>query len=175
MKPVLLVIAQMGYQDLELAGTRQGLAENGLGVVLASVQAGPCQGKFGGQEMAAIALKDVVVTDYDRIAFIGGPGAATLKAEPQALRVAREAFEGGLPLGAICIAPLILGAAGVLSGKRATVWEGGRGEERMELQKRGAIPTEELVTIDGNVVTGNGPDAALAFGQALAAVESTAA
>jgi protease I len=117
-----------------------------------------------------VALKDVEVGDYDRIGFIGGPGAAALKAEPHALRVAREAFEAGMPLGAICIAPTILAAAGVLQGKRATVWEGGRGEERAEIQKRGAIPTAELVTIDGTVVTGNGPDAALAFGQALAAL-----
>lgn len=170
MKPVLLIIAQSGYQDLELAGSRQGLAESGLSVVLASVAAGPCLGKFGGQETAAVALKDVDVGDYDRIAFIGGPGAAALKAEPHALRVAREAFAAGMPLGAICIAPTILGAAGVLQGKRATVWEGGHGEERAELQKRGAIPTEEMVTIDGMVVTANGPDAALAFGQALAAL-----
>lgn len=170
MKPVLIIIAQAGFQDLELAGTRQGLAEGGFSVVLASVKAGLCQGKFGGQETATVALKDVAVGDYDRVAFIGGPGASALKAEPQALRVAREAFEAGMPLGAICIAPTILGAAGVLQGKRATVWEGGHGAERAELQKRGAIPTSELVTIDGTIVTGNGPDAALAFGQALAAL-----
>lgn len=165
----LLIIAQTGYQDHELAGTRDALVVAGFAVVLASEAAGPCTGKFGGSEEASVALRDVHIDDYDRIAFIGGPGAVALAQDPEALRIAREAAASGRPFGAICIAPTILAAAGVLQGKRATVWNEDDEQETV-LTAAGATSTGEAVTIDGMLVTANGPKAAKAFGQALAAL-----
>lgn len=168
-KTALLIIAQHGYQDHELVGTRDGLTGVGFDVVLASSAAGACTGKFGGVEQAAIALKDVQAGDYDRIAFIGGPGAAAYAKDTEALRIAREAVGAGKPLGAICIAPTVLAAAGVLQGKRATVWNEDDAQEAV-LTAAGAMYTGEPVTIDGMLVTGNGPKAAEAFGKAFAGV-----
>lgn len=164
----LLIIAKHGYQDYELKGTRDGLSAAGFEIVIASTDAGPCAGKFGGSEEATVALRNVRVTEYDRIAYIGGPGAGTLKDDSHALRIAREAMEAGLPLGAICIAPTILAAAGVLKGKRATVWDDGQGTQIAFLTSHGALFTGESVTTDGRIVTGSGPDAAEAFGKTFA-------
>ncbi len=167
MPSVLLIIAQHHYQDRELEGTRRGLIDAGLSVVLASKEVGMCTGKFGGTEEATVALRDVDVHAYDRIAFIGGPGAVGLVEDADALRIAQEMAVSSKPLGAICIAPLILAAAGVLEGKMATVWDDGRGTQIREMQRSGAVFVDEPVVTDGLLVTGNGPAAAEEFGRVL--------
>ena len=66
-------------------------------------------------------------------------------------------------LGAICVAPVILARAGVLAGRRATVFP----SERSVLLARKALPQKQDVVIDGKVVTASGPAHAASFGQAL--------
>lgn len=165
----LLVIAQHGYQDKELAGTRDGLLAAGFDVVLAAKEVGECTGKLGGTEQATVAMRDITVADYDRIAFIGGPGAGELASDPEALKLANDAYRADMPLGAICIAPTILAKAHALDGKRATVWDS-EGKQISLLEEYGATYSGEEVTVDGNIVTGNGPNAAEEFGKTLAAL-----
>lgn len=166
MKKALIIIAQSGYQDIEYAGTRKSLEDAGFEIVIGAKDEGPCSGSMGGTEDATVAMRDVTVTDYDAIAFIGGPGAALLASDADALKVANDAYRADMPLGAICIAPTILAKAQVLSGKRATVWNED-GLQQQILETYGAEYTGEAVTIDGNIVTGNGPKAAEEFGHAL--------
>ena len=73
------------------------------------------------------------------------------------------------PLGAICIAPTILAAAGVLEGIKATVWNRDNAESAF-LELHGAIFTNESVTQDGLIITGNGPEAAEEFGKIFASL-----
>ena len=167
MRKTLLIIAKQGFQDVELNGTRDSLTEAGFQIVLASTEAGPCVGKFGGKEKATVALKDVDVNDYDRIGYIGGPGAANLWQNADAKRIAQETVNAKKPLGAICIAPKILAAADVLAGKRATVWNED-GDQAGFLALHDCEYTGEEVTVDGLIVTGNGPGAAVAFGKVFA-------
>lgn len=169
MQTALVIVAKEGFQDKELEGTLTGLLEAGFEVTIASTEAGTCTGKLGGTVEAQIALRDVVVSRFERIAFIGGPGAHALAGNFDALNVARAAAKTGMPVGAICVAPTILAAAGVLDGKKATVWDKD-GEQIALLQKHGATYTGEPVTVDGNIVTGNGPDAAEEFGKRFAAL-----
>lgn len=165
----LLVIAQKGYQDVELKGTRDGLLAAGFSVVLCSKETGECIGKYDGRETSEIAMRDVKVGDYDRVAFIGGPGAFALADDADALALARAVETAKKPLGAICIAPTILAAAGVLRGKKATVATPS-GEQVPFLESKGAVYTGEPVTVDGLVVTANGPAAAVEFGKTFASL-----
>lgn len=167
MPKALVVIAQEGYQDTELAGTVRGLSNAGFTTVIASKNAGLCTGKLGGTQQATLAICDVVIQDYDRVAFIGGPGAGAYASDPDALHLAQEAQRANMPIGAICIAPTILAKAHVLEGKRATVWDSG-GEQIAILERYGAKYTGEAVTVDGSIVTANGPDAAEEFGKSIA-------
>ncbi|MAE68445.1 MAG: DJ-1/PfpI family protein [Candidatus Peribacteraceae bacterium] len=167
MPKALIIIAQEGYQDKEYQGTRDGLEDAGNIIIIASKEVGSCSGSLGGSQEATVALKDVQVSDYDRIAFIGGPGAGALASNADALKIANDAYRANMPLGAICIAPTILAKAQVLDGKRATVWNGD-GKQSEVLETYGAEYTGEAVTIDGNIVTGNGPGAAEEFGKTLA-------
>ncbi len=169
MATALIILARKGYQDLEFAGTKKGLAEAGFAIVIAAQETGTCFGKFGGTQEASVALQDIDISQYNRIAFIGGPGAGALAEDPVALKIANEAYRANMPLGAICIAPIILAKARVLNGKRATVWDAG-GEQIALLEQYGATYTGERVTVDGNIVTGNGPEAAEEFGRTFAAL-----
>lgn len=166
-KKVLVIIARDGFQDHELAGVRRELQLAGFQIVLASTRSGPCTGKFGSVEHAQIALPDVAVEEFDRTVFIGGPGALSLVENEEAKAIARSTIAAGKVLGAICIAPLILAHAGVLKGRRVTVWDSG-GEQTAILKEYGAIYTGEKVTVDGKIVTGNGPMAAEEFGRVMA-------
>ena len=61
-------------------------------------------------------------------------------------------------IGAICAAPIVLGACGLLQGKRATCYPG------FEEELTGATTVVEPVVIDGNIVTSRGVGTALDFG-----------
>jgi protease I len=167
MKKVLVIIAHRGFQDHEFEGTVNGLRGSSYEVRVASTEKGTCVGKFGGEVEATIALRDVVVDEFDRIAFIGGPGARELMDNPDAHRIAQETVKAGKVLGAICIAPTILAKAGVLRGKKATVWNEDNQADSI-LTREGAQYTGESVTVDGRIITANGPKAAEEFGKIFA-------
>src|SRR5205823_14713584 len=65
----------------------------------------------------------------------------------------------------VCTGALVLGAAGLLKGKRAaTHWM-----SREMLSAFGATPVAERVVVDGNVITGGGVTAGIDFALTMAA------
>lgn len=97
--------------------------------------------------------------DADLLAMPGGwPGADNLnKFQPLRDLLVEHNAKGKL-IGAICAAPMVLGTLGLLRGRKATCFPGF--EEYME----GCDITHHLVTVDGNITTGEGPAAALPYG-----------
>lgn len=166
----LVIIAAQGFQDKEFEGTRNGLIDGNFDIVLGSTDRGPCTGKFGSKLEATVALRDCSIADYDRVAFIGGPGAHKLADDTDAQNIARATVAANKPLGAICVAPTILAKAGVLKGKNATVWDDGEGTQINLLKFHGAVYTDKSVVTDGIIVTGNGPEAAEEFGKVFASL-----
>ncbi len=160
---VLLIIAQNGFRDEEYFKPKQILESAGYKVVTASAQAGLARGKLGGTTQADISIKDVKVEEYAGIIFIGGPGAADYFVDKTALDLAKEAYEKDKVVGAICIAPGILARAGILKGKKATVYP----SELDTLKNKGAHYINRPVVVDGKIITANGPDAAESFGKEI--------
>jgi protease I len=101
----------------------------------------------------------VRVSDYDCIVFIGGVGATVYFDDPLAHSIASEAAAAGKVVAAICVSPVTLARAGVLQGRRATVFP----DYAAELENAGAMYTGEDVTVDGRIITANGPGAAEKF------------
>lgn len=165
-KKALFIIAPENYQNHEYGATKKMLEDAGIEIVTASQEVGECQGALGGTTEATVALRDVKVQDYEAIVFIGGAGAKVYQHDVQAHLTAQEAVNREKVLAAICIAPVILATAGVLEGKRATVWNGD-GKQAELLTKNGAVFVDEDVVVDGKIVTGNGPPAAERFGQKI--------
>src|SRR3989338_5156193 len=151
---LLLIIAQNEYHDLEYSDTKKELEQAGFEIVTASTQAGKCKGKLGGTTTATISIGEINIEEYSAIIFIGGRGAIEYQNDPFAHMTAQEAITENKVVAAICIAPTILAKAGILEGKKATVWnKDGTGQKILE--ENGAIFTGQAVTIDGKMITAN--------------------
>ena len=147
------------------------LEQRGAQVTIACSSLGVATGAKGMKVTPDILLDAVKVEDYDAVIFVGGPGSSEYWDDPKAHSIARETVTADKILGAICIAPVTLANAGVLTGKRATVFS----SERGRLEAGGAIYTGTDVEVDGKIITGNGPGVAEEFGRSIARIlaEST--
>ena len=163
-KRVLLVIAPSNFRDEELFDSKAALEQSGAETTIASRQTGTITGMLGGKAEATLALADVNPADFDAVVFIGGTGASAYFDDGTAQQIAKDAVSQGKVVAAICIAPSILANAGLLDGKDATAFE----SEAGNLKAKGADYTGKAVTVDGKLITGNGPGAARQFGQEIA-------
>lgn len=95
----------------------------------------------------------------------GGPGQLAAMRDEALIGFLRRAGEHAQYVTSVCTGSLLLGAAGLLVGRRATThWS-----VLEQLALLGAEPVRERVVIDGNLVTGAGVSAGLDFALALAA------
>jgi cyclohexyl-isocyanide hydratase len=102
----------------------------------------------------------------DVIMVPGGPGQQDLMEDEEALSFLRRQAAKAQFVTSVCTGSLVLGAAGLLKGKRATChWNA-----LEHLKLLGAIPVSEKVVVDGNVVTGAGVTSGIDFALALAAI-----
>ncbi|MBE6618736.1 MAG: DJ-1/PfpI family protein [Ruminococcaceae bacterium] len=92
----------------------------------------------------------------------GMPGTTNLLACRPLREIIVNASEAGVPIAAICAAPMILGKLGLLEGKRATCYGG------FEKELIGAKVSRLFrVVTDGNIITGAGMGVANQFGLAI--------
>lgn len=162
-KKVLIVIPQSEFQDKEYITVRDTLDAAGCQVVVATRDHAAAVGVSGTSVTPDVLLGEVKVADYKAVVFIGGPGAENLYNLESARDVAIETVKENRVLGAICLAPVILARAGVLEGRRATVYY----SASRELTKNGAEYTSASVEVDGKIITGNGPEASSEFAAAV--------
>ena len=159
---IVMVIAQNAFRDEEFEVPFKYFEGRAL-VTVASTKLGSITGMLGHKAEAQALLKDIDIDKLDALVFVGGAGARQYWMDPVAHKLVRGAVARGKVLGAICISPVTLAYAGVLRGKRATVWV----SERSRLIAKGARYTGEDVTVDGLIVTANGPPAAQKFAETI--------
>jgi protease I len=168
---IAMLIAPKGFQDIEFSVPRNFFMQKGATVDVYSTVKGTATGSFGSTFAVEHSLKDLNVNQYDAIVFIGGPGTPILRAHPNSVKIAKEAYDSGKIVGAICWSPTILANAGILGGKSFTVWIGTDPEYKMKtdeyISSKGGNYTADDVTIDGNIVTANGPMAAQEYAEKL--------
>lgn len=109
--------------------------------------------------------KTLSEVDFDSVNVLvlpgGMPGTKNLEAcEALMAQVDRFAAEGKV-VAAICAAPSILGHRGHLKGKKACSYPS------MESHLEGAEVLQDPAVTDGNIITGRGMGAAIAFGLAI--------
>jgi len=162
---ILMVLPPQQYQETELNVPRDYFQSQGYSVVLASKGVKTATGMSGESVSVDLDLKDVTVSDYSAIVFVGGEGIyyQKLNEDPDYQALAKAAVAQHKLIGAICLGPWILADAGLLQGKRATA------SETEHIKAKGAIISDEAVVRDGNIITGNGPSASLEFAQAIVA------
>ena len=163
MKKAVMVIAQDNFRDEELFEPKDILEKAGIDVKIASSGLKSAKGMLGGTAEPEVLLKDISAKDYDAVIFVGGAGASVYWDDPVAHRLITEAYNSDKIVGAICIAPVTLAKAGILKGKKATVWK----SESGQLEALGAVYTGVNCQKDGRIITAAGPFAAKEFGEEL--------
>lgn len=162
MKKVFVFFAD-GFEDIEALGTVDILRRGGIDVTTVSIM---------DDEHVVSAHGVTIITDTtfaeacfdgaDMLVLPGGlPGSTNLRDYIPLQKLLVEFNEKGGLIAAICAAPMALGNVGLVDGKRATCYPGCEGT------LTGADYTAELCTVDGNIITGEGPAAVFPFAYTL--------
>jgi protease I len=162
-KKIVMIISHKDFRDEELTTPLQIFKKGGADVKIASSSLGMAQGKLGMSIKVDMLYSDIDAAEYDAVVFVGGPGSVQYWNDLTAHKIAKDAVDKGKVLAAICAAPATLANAGVLKGKRATCFP----SEKDQLVAGQAKYTGKEVEVDGNIVTGDGPQSAKAFADAI--------
>jgi putative intracellular protease/amidase len=139
----------------------------GAEVKFVALEAGPKRTDTGALAVVADhALEEVPGPEI--VLIPGGKGNRPLLADDRLLGWLRAAHEGTQWTTSVCTGSLMLGAAGILEGKRATShWA-----FRERLREFGAEPVAERMVVDGRVITAAGVSAGIDMALRLAAIEA---
>jgi len=165
MKKVYVFLAD-GFEDVEALIPVDVWRRGGLDVTTVSIMDDyVVETAHGVRIMADTLIEDVDLSDADLLFLPGGmPGASNLYANEAVCKAVTDQHAAGRKVAAICASPaVVLAPLGILDGKRATCYPG------FEQALTEATYTADLVTVDGNVTTGEGPAAAFPFAYELLA------
>jgi len=163
---ILFIIAPQKFQDHEYSAPRKVLEDAGHQIIIASKDTKKAIGSFGLEVDVDLDIEEVNVDNYDFLVMPGGTGAIQYQQDTTIHKILKQFQEQNKIIAAICISPTTLAYAGILEGKKATVWNQD-GQKAKILTAHGATFTDEDVTIDNNIITGNGPEAAQKFGETI--------
>lgn len=105
------------------------------------------------------------IGDYDMVVLPGGrPGGENLRTNPDVIALVREFDRTGRWVAAMCSGTTVLAEAAVIEGKRVTGYTG------YAAKLPGAIFVEEVVVVDANLVTSQGPATPYPFAYAIAEI-----
>lgn len=160
---VLVPLAD-GFEEIEAVTIIDVLRRAGVQVTSLYLKKNQVTGSHGITLAADKNIDDIRASDYDCIVLPGGmPGSSNLKEDPRVISLVKEVYQAGKVTAALCAAPMVLGHAGVLNGKRATCFPG------FEDHMTGATALPDPVVKDGSIITGKGPGCALPFALELVA------
>ncbi|MBL7150143.1 MAG: DJ-1/PfpI family protein [Candidatus Pacebacteria bacterium] len=185
-KQIAIVVSFKDFRDEEYFVPKEILTAAGAKIKTVSTKGGLAVGADGGEAEIDLLISEIniakfadlqsksshdsiqSISSFDAVVFIGGPGALKYLDNEDFYKLARETIAQDKVLAAICISPVILAKAGVLEGKRATVWSSPMDKEPIRtLKDYGAVYQDAPVVIDGKIITGNGPAAAKRFTEAI--------
>ena len=151
-----------GFEEIEAVTIVDVLRRAGLDVVTAAVGKNPVTGSHAIPVMADADLSDLDPADFSSIVLPGGmPGTKNLRESRDVLDFVRAVYSRGGLAAAVCAAPTVLYQAGILKGKRVTVFPD------YAASMPDAVVTGEPVTVDGHCITGRGAGPAIDFSLAV--------
>ena len=155
-----------GFEDVEALIPIDVLRRGGVEVVTVSTTDFPLVESAHGVNIEAdLQFEQCDFSDADLLMLPGGmPGAANLFDHEGVCKAVCSQAAAGKKIAAICAAPaVVLAQLGLLEGKKATCYPG----FEQVLKEAGAQYTGDLVTVDGNITTGEGPAAAFPYAYEL--------
>ncbi len=162
-KKAVMIIARSNFRDEELLKPKEVLEKNGVIVTVASSSLKEATGMMGDKVKPDILFTNINVSEYDAVIFVGGSGASEYWDNPTAHKIANDANNAKKIIGAICIAPVTLAKAGLLTNKKATTYS----STVSDIKSAGAKYSGADVERDGNIITASGPPVAQKFGETI--------
>lgn len=158
----ILIPLAAGFEEIEAVTNIDVLRRAGLDVMTAGLGSREIKGDHGIKIEADTEISEVSSDDLSAVVLPGGmPGAANLRDSAELLKIIKEVYEADKLCAAVCAAPMVLEAAGILAGKNATSYPG------FDKEMPSCNYREERVVIDGNIITGRGPGVAMEFAMAI--------
>ncbi|MBQ8688029.1 MAG: DJ-1/PfpI family protein [Ruminococcus sp.] len=163
---MIYVFLADGFEEVEAIAPIDLLRRAGKKVITVGVTGKVVMGAHNIPVTADITQEELIAFDgTEMIVLPGGmPGTLNEEASPVVQAAIDYCAEKGIPMGAICAAPSVLGHKGLLDGKRAVCYTG------FEQELSGAEIASEGVVTDGNITTARGAGVAVDFGLELIAV-----
>lgn len=147
-----------GFEEIEALAPIDILRRASKPVTVVGVTGKTVTGAHGIKVTADVTIDEASREDIDMIVLPGGlPGADNLQNSPEVCEYIALANDKGAYIAAICAAPKILGALGLLKGKEAICYPG------FENELKGAVISDKKVVCDGNIITAAGMGVAVDF------------
>jgi cyclohexyl-isocyanide hydratase len=153
-----------GMTQLDATGPHEVLARvPGARVLLVAPRRGVVTAAFGLRVLPDVDFRNCPPLEV--LCVAGGSGINALLADKRALEFVRRQAGRAKYVTAVCTGSLLLGAAGLLRGRRAAChWL-----SLPLLKELGAIPSRRRVVADGKFITAGGVTSGIDFGLELAA------
>ncbi|MBR6470687.1 MAG: DJ-1/PfpI family protein [Victivallales bacterium] len=151
-----------GFEELEALAPADVFRRAGWSVVLCAVlppgdPSSTVAGAHGVRVQCDGRIEDLDAREFQLAYLPGGmPGATNLAASPAVLEAVKTIHETGM-VCAICAAPIVLDAAGLLDGAEYTCYPG------FERHVKAGTYTGKFIQKSGRVLTACGPGAAVDF------------
>lgn len=156
-----MILLAPGFEDLEAVTVIDLLRRAKFQVAVISLREDEVTGTRGTQivtdgNIALLEKQNV----FDLVVLPGGqPGTDNLAADPRVISLLKTQAAAGRWVAALCAAPKVLAKAGLIKDKRITHYPGAL----TPAEQQGATVTENPVEVDGKLITGRSPGAAMDF------------
>lgn len=147
-----------GYEDTEMIAPLDMLTRAGIPVTRVGVTGKTITSKMGMTIQADITPDELDLSDCEMIFLPGGPGTKNYYDKPVIDKAISHCLTHGCYIAAICAAPSVLAAKGVLEGKHAVC------HFSVADKMAGARLLNQLVCVDGKILTGCGAAASIELG-----------
>jgi DJ-1 family protein len=157
MKTLIPIAA--GSEEMEAVIIIDTLRRAKFDVTVAGLTAGSIEASRGVKIVPDVLWDDVNPADFDILLLPGGFGGTEAFMKHAGVQQAIKEFSAaGKWFGCICAAALALNEAGVLAGKKFTCYPGVEEHLPADVQ-----PVNEIVVVDGKLITSQGPGTAFEF------------
>ena len=147
-----LILAEDGFEDLELFYPDHRLKEEGVEMKIASSM-DELTGKRGYKIKSDLRYEDVRPEEFDLLVIPGGKSPEKVRLQKKAVDITRHFFEKNKPVAIICHGVQVLISAGVVKGRKIACWYG----VKDDLIAAGGEFVDG-VAVDENLVSARFPD-----------------
>jgi len=157
MKKVLVPVAP-GFEEIETITVVDILRRSGAKVIIAGVCNGPIKGSRGIKVFPDESIDEIKTDGFDLVVLPGGQsGVENLIVNRRISAILKEMNSNDKFIAAICAAPLILEANGLLKNRKRT------SHPAVKEILSGKLYSEDRVVVDGPIITSRSSGTAMEF------------